>query len=251
MGLLDLDSQSKTLNSKLKISIIVPTLNEAANIHKTIAKAKESINTEIIVVDGGSQDETVDIAREMGVQTLITKAGRGNQMNAGALVATGEIFIFLHADTLLPSRFDMIVRQALSEEGALAGAFELKIDSSELCLRLIEKGANWRARLLLLPYGDQAIFVWASIFKKIGGFADMPIMEDFHFMRKLQPLGKIKIVPYPVLTSARRWQKLGVLKTTLLNQLVIIAYFLGVPPHSLAKWYRQGGFLRKSESTNS
>lgn len=240
MGLTHLDSQPKTPNSECKISIIVPALNEAANIQKTLAAAKASANTEVIVVDGGSQDGTAELARAMGVQTIVEKTGRASQMNAGALAATGEILMFLHADTQVPKGFDAMVRQALSEEGAIAGAFELKIDSEGRGLRLIETGANWRSRVLRLPYGDQAIFLWASVFKSLGGFAQMPIMEDFHLMRQLRRLGKINIVPYSVLTSARRWQKLGVLKTTLVNQLVIIAYFLRVPPDRLADWYRRG-----------
>ncbi len=240
MGLPDLDSQSKTPNSECKISIIIPALNEAANIQKTLAAAKASVNTEVIVTDGGSQDGTAELARAMGVQILVEKTGRANQMNAGALAATGEILMFLHADTQLPKGFDAMVRQALSAEGAIAGAFELGIDREGRSLRLIEKGANWRSRFLQMPYGDQAIFIWACVFKSIGGFAEMPIMEDFHLMRQLRRLGKINIIPCSVLTSARRWQKLGVLKTTLLNQLVIIAYFLGVPPHRLADWYRRG-----------
>lgn len=240
MGLTQTNSQSKTPNSESKISIIVPALNEAGSIQKTLAKAKRAANTEVIVVDGGSQDGTAELARAMGVQTIAEKPGRANQMNAGALAATGEILMFLHADTQLPEGFDGMVRQALSEEGAIAGAFELGIDSDRWGLRLIEKGANWRSRFFKMPYGDQAIFLRASAFKSVGGFAQMPIMEDFHLMSQLRRLGKINIIPIPAITSARRWQKLGLLKTTLVNQLVIIAYFLGVPPHRLADWYRRG-----------
>jgi rSAM/selenodomain-associated transferase 2 len=229
------------------ISIIIPVLNEASTINKTLASLKKASNIEIIVVDGGSEDETVAIAQSCGIKVLSSPPGRATQMNRGAAAATGDILLFLHGDTRLPNNFDTMVRQALSgfpgthlgtSQNTIAGAFELNIDSDMPSLRLIEKMVNLRSRYLQMPYGDQAIFLKASVFHEIGGFPDLPIMEDFEFVRRLQPLGKIQIVPAPVLTSGRRWQKLGILKTTLINQLIIIGYFLGIPPDQLARWYR-------------
>jgi len=222
-----------------KISIIIPVLNEANTINGVLARILGASNLEVIVADGGSQDETVALAQSVGVKVIAATGGRASQMNAGAAVATGSILLFLHADTHLPPAFDTFVRQVLLDTGTIAGAFELRIDAELWGIRLIEKMVNLRSHFLSLPYGDQAIFLKASIFKKIGGFPNLPIMEDFELMRRLKRYGKIAIAPAPVLTSGRRWQKLGVVRTTLINQLIIIGYFLGVPPAKLARWYQQ------------
>jgi rSAM/selenodomain-associated transferase 2 len=222
-----------------KISIIIPVLNEANTINGVLARILGASTVEVIVVDGGSQDETVALAQSVGVKVIAVTSGRASQMNAGAAVATGSILLFLHADTHLPPAFDTLVRRVLQNTGTIAGAFELKIDAELWGIRLIEKMVNLRSHFLSLPYGDQAIFLKASIFKEIGGFPNLPIMEDFELMRRLKRYGKIAITPAPVLTSGRRWQKLGVVRTTLINQLIIIGYFLGVPPAKLACWYRQ------------
>jgi rSAM/selenodomain-associated transferase 2 len=222
-----------------KISIIIPVLNEANTINGVLARILGASNLEVIVADGGSQDETVALAQSVGVKVIAATGGRASQMNAGAAVATGSILLFLHADTHLPPAFDTFVRQVLLDTGTIAGAFELRIDAELWGIRLIEKMVNLRSRFLSLPYGDQAIFLKASIFKEIGGFPNLPIMEDFELMRRLKRYGKIAIAPALVLTSGRRWQKLGVVRTTLINQLIIISYFLGVPPAKLAQWYRQ------------
>jgi rSAM/selenodomain-associated transferase 2 len=231
----------------LKISIIIPALNEAPTISQVISTAQKAINVEIIVADGGSSDGTPEIAKSLGIRVVFTTPGRATQMNAGAAIATGDILLFLHADTHLPKGFDTCVRQALARLGTVAGAFELKIDALNLSLRLIEKGVNCRSHFLQMPYGDQAIFLKTATFEKIGGFPDLPVMEDFEFVRRLKRVGQIEIVPQSVLTSARRWQQLGVLKTTVINQMVIIAYFLGVSPDRLAFWYKRH---KKNSSKN-
>ena len=224
----------------LKISVIIPVLNEAANLGKTLAKAQHNRDVEIIVVDGGSEDDTVEIAKKHGVKVMISpQPGRSFQMNFGAQKATGNILLFLHGDTFLPEGYGQKIIAAFTKPKTIAGAFELAIDGEKLSLRLVEKAVNWRSRLLSLPYGDQAIFVKASVFWDLGGFPSLPIMEDFIFIRKLRSLGKITIIPNPVITSGRRWQKLGVWKTTLLNQGIVIGYWLGVSPERLARWYRR------------
>lgn len=222
-----------------KISIIIPVLNEANTISAVLARLLDARSVEVIVVDGGSRDETVAIAQSLGVKVITAAASRASQMNAGAAVATGEILLFLHADTHLPTEFETLVRQALQNAGTVAGAFELRIDAQLRGLRLVEKMVNVRSRFFSMPYGDQAIFLKAAVFHEIGGFPDLPIMEDFELMLRLKRLGRIMIVPAPVLTSGRRWQKLGIVKTTLINQLIIAGYFLRVPPTQLVRLYRR------------
>ena len=220
----------------MRISIVIPVLNEANSLLEILSI--QASNIEIIVVDGGSQDATVEIAKSSGAIVLQSSPGRSVQMNAGAVIATGEILLFLHADTRLPDGFDRMIRETLSN--AIAGAFQLKIDAILPGLRWVERGVNWRSRYLQLPYGDQAIFLRAATFHEIGGFPNLPIMEDFEFVRTLKQRGKIKIVPHAVLTSGRRWQKLGVFRTTIVNQIVILAYLLGVSPQRIQQWYRTG-----------
>ncbi|HYW20663.1 MAG TPA: TIGR04283 family arsenosugar biosynthesis glycosyltransferase [Nodularia sp. (in: cyanobacteria)] len=225
-----------------KISIIIPTFNEAANIQAAIASTQPSTNVELIVVDGGSKDDTVSIAQSLGVKVISSVPGRAAQMNAGAMAATGDILLFLHADTRLPSGFDDMIRTALQQPKTIAGAFALEINASDWTLRWVEKGVNWRSHFWQMPYGDQAIFLTTEIFQKIGSFPDLPIMEDFELMRRLKRTGKISIIPVPVITSARRWLQKGVFHTTLLNQIVITAYFLGVSPQRIRRWYRREKF---------
>lgn len=194
---------------------------------------------EIIVVDGGSTDKTREIAEELGAKFIISEhKGRAVQMNLGAKIARGDILLFLHGDTLLPPNYQELIINTLSQPGIIAGAFELKITGEEKSLRLVEKLVNWRSHFFLLPYGDQGIFLKASIFEDLGGFPDLPIMEDFELIQRLKKRGKIGIVAAAVTTSGRRWQKLGVWKTTLINQLVIIGYYLQVSPQILKQFYR-------------
>ena len=222
-----------------KISIIIPVFNEAEIIEDSLLRLRENSDIEIIVVDGGSQDNTVTLAQNLGVKVVTSPhPGRANQMNFGASVATGDILLFLHIDTRLPPNFPRIIRAILSEEKIIAGAFQLAINSEKKSLKIIEAMVNLRSHLFSLPYGDQAIFLKASTFQNHGGFPPLPIMEDFVLMRQLKRQGKIKIAVEKVLTSSRRWDSLGVWRTTLINQLIIIGYFLGISPTKLQKLYR-------------
>ncbi len=222
-----------------RISIIIPVLNEVGTIKAALASTHSSTNVEVIVVDGGSLDSTVQIAQSLGVKVLSAPASRAWQMNVGAKAATGKILLFLHADTRLPFGFDTMVRTALEQPEIVAGAFALRIDASLLSLRLIERGVNWRSRFLQMPYGDQAIFLKAETFHDLGGFPKLSIMEDFELMRRLRRCGRIAIIPAPVETSARRWLQKGVFQTTLINQIVILAYLLGISPERIVHWYRR------------
>ncbi len=225
--------------SRPRLSIIIPTLNEASVIEKSLDRLSGAAGVEIVVVDGGSSDDTAETARKLGARVLTTAPCKAKQMNVGAAVARGEVLLFLHADTCLPKQFEQKILAAVNRKGVSAGAFRLGIDSEDPGLRFIEWVANWRARLLQMPYGDQALFVDRRLFFEIGGFADYPIMEDFELVRRLKKIGKIAILPDSVTTSPRRWQNLGVFKTWLLNQVILAAYFIGIPPHRLASWYRR------------
>ncbi|MDJ0900025.1 MAG: TIGR04283 family arsenosugar biosynthesis glycosyltransferase [Xenococcus sp. MO_188.B8] len=225
-------------------SIIIPVLNEAKNIEDTLVLIKDQVassDLEIIVVDGGSTDNTVSIAQELDVMVIASPLqGRANQMNVGAAVATGNILLFLHADTKLPHNYDQLIQNTLSKPNVIAGAFELAIDSQRKSLRLVEALVKMRSHLLALPYGDQALFMKRSTFNNVGGFPDLVIMEDFALVKQLKRHGKIAIAPAAVTTSSRRWDKLGVWRTTLINQLMIIGYYLGISPNKLRELYLKG-----------
>jgi rSAM/selenodomain-associated transferase 2 len=222
-----------------KISIIIPVLNEEKNIDKNLIDLKNNPDVEVIIVDGGSQDNTVKLAQDLGFNVIISpQLGRAYQMNYGAEKAHGEILLFLHSDTQLPLGYQQLITTTLSQPNIVAGAFQLAIDHPHLSLRFIAQMTNWRSRLFSLPYGDQGIFLYTSVFREMEGFANLPIMEDFELIQRLKKQGKITIVPASVVTSARRWQKLGVVKTTIINQLIIIGYYLGISPDKLARFYR-------------
>ena len=223
------------------ISIIIPVLNEATIIKQTLGQLTQYSEIEIIVVDGGSQDDTVTIAKSSVKVITVSGKNRAGQMNAGANLAQSDILLFLHADTQLPANFIELVSKTLNQDQIIAGAFELAIDGSGIPLRGIEILVKVRSRLLSLPYGDQALFISKQAFIKAGGFADLPIMEDFEFIQRVKKLGRIAIAPAAVTTSGRRWQKLGVWQTTLINQLMIAGYYLGISPAKLSKFYRSRG----------
>ncbi len=222
-----------------KISIIIPALNEAATIGRTLSHLNGVDNLEVIVVDGGSCDATSELARFRGAKVIQSNPGKAIQMNTGAATAAGDILVFLHADTLLPEGFRHQIVATLNQRGVAAGAFRLSIDSPAAGIRFIECMANLRSRFLQLPYGDQALFMKKSLFDRIGGFPQMQIMEDFILVRRLKHKGKIVIVPKAVVTSPRRWLHLGILRTWLINQLIIMAYYLGLPSERLTRIYRR------------
>ena len=222
-----------------KISIIIPALNEAATIARTLSHLQGVENLEVIVVDGGSIDATAELAESRGAKVIQSNPGKALQMNTGAKAAAGDILVFLHADTLLPKGSSHQIVSALNQNGVAAGAFRLTINSTRAGIRIIERMANLRSRLLQLPYGDQALFLRKVLFKEIGGFPELPIMEDFILIRRLKRKGKIVLLPESVMTSPRRWLHLGIFKTWLINQLIIIAYYLGIAPERLNRWYRR------------
>ena len=196
-------------------------------------------NCELIVVDGGSIDATLRLAEKSGCTTISSPRGRGRQMNLGAAAATAEVLLFLHADTLLPKNFPAMILSAISRPTVAAGAFSLAIDSPSKILAAIALLANLRSRLLHLPYGDQALFTTRQSFSAVGGFPEIEIMEDFALVKEMKKKGAIVILPEFATTSARRWQKMGIVRTTLINHLIVCGYALDVPPVILAKWYQR------------
>ena len=219
-------------------SIIIPTRNEAENIAELLPELLCIPGIEVIVVDGASHDNTASIAKTLGAKVINTSPGKSLQMNTGAKAARGDILLFLHGDTRLEPGFAEQIQDTLHQPGVAAGAFRLAIDGRGFGLRIIEWLANFRSRVLHMPYGDQGIFLSADMFRAVGGFPALPIMEDFELVRRLKRKGRIKILSLAAKTSPRRWQRSGVLRTTLINQGIIIGYLLGVNPRKLAEWYR-------------
>jgi len=221
-----------------RMSVVIPTLNEEEHLEATLDSVTREPDIEVIVVDGGSSDRTAGVALARGARLLTTTAQRARQMNAGAAAASAPVLLFLHGDTRLPPGFSGHALELLAGRGTAAGAFRLAVAGSGWGLRVIEGLANARSRLLHLPYGDQGLFVMADLFHRLGGFPDLPIMEDVVFIRRLRRAGRIAIAPCSALTSDRRWRRLGILRTTLVNQAVLTGFFLGVDPARLAGWYR-------------
>lgn len=220
------------------ISIIIPTYNEEKNIARTIASIGDSATHEVIVVDGGSLDQTVNIARSMGVKTVSSKPGRAIQMNSGARLSSGDIFLFLHGDSSLPADFSKTVCDTLSQPNIVAGAFRLAIDHPGIAARVVEKMVAWRSRFFQSPYGDQAIFLRKKTFEEVGGYGDVVFLEDYLLIRRLRKIGKIRLADSKVLTSGRRWRQMGVCKTTIINQAIILGFLLGFRLLTLKKLYR-------------
>ena len=221
-----------------RISVIVPALNEAPYITATLQSARRGRPHEILVVDGGSTDDTVALARAAGVQVIQSQPGRARQMNAGAAQAAGNTLVFLHADTLLPGDYPEVVAGTLRDPAVAAGAFRFQMGEKLAGQRLIEWTANLRSRWRQSPYGDQALFLRRSLFEEIGGFAGLPIMEDCEIVRRLRKRGRVITASAAAITSGRRWRRLGLVRTTVINQLVILGNLCGVSPERLVALYR-------------
>ena len=218
------------------VSVIIPVLNEAKVLAQTLSQLKLQLNGhELIIVDGGSTDETPLIAETYG-QVVASERGRARQLNTGAGMATGEILLFLHADVVLEPGAIEGVEAAISA-GYVGGAFEQQIDGDHFLYRLIERGANFRARRLGVFYGDGGIFIRRTHFHQLGGFPDIPIMEEIGFSRVLRQLGKTTLVAQRIHIAPRRWEQNGIIRTTALNWFITLLYFLGVSPVWLARLY--------------
>ena len=231
----------------ITISVIIPTLNEERTIAATLSHTASLGFDELIVVDGGSTDETPTLLESYRRKTqssalspvhwVTAPAGRARQMNEGAKASHGEVLLFLHADTQLPSDAKTMIDATLADHRIVGGRFDVRFDRPSMWGTIISRMMNWRSRLSGLATGDQALFVRRPIFEQMGGFADMPLMEDIEFSSRLKRAGTTAALTTTVTTSFRRWEQQGPLRTILLMWTLRFLYWIGISPSHLAKWY--------------
>jgi rSAM/selenodomain-associated transferase 2 len=222
----------------VRLSVIVPVLNEERAIGRTLDKIRLAAPVaELIVVDGGSTDRSLQIASTLGAQTLTAPRGRARQMNLGAAAAHGDALIFVHADTLVPAAFASDVATALADASVVGGRFDLEMDESSLAWRLLAKLISLRSRIMHTATGDQAIFVRRNVFLDMGGFAEIDLCEDIDFARRLKRRGHIACLRTRVMTSARRWRQKGLLRTVLRMWFIKSLFLAGVSPAWLRRYY--------------
>ena len=232
----------------MTISVIIPTLNEERTIIATLAHTADLGFDELIVVDGGSLDQTPVLVESYRLSTqssalsplrLVTAPpGRARQMNEGAKTSGGEILLFLHADTQLPADAKSLIDTTLADQRMVGGRFDVRFDRPLMWGTIISKMMNWRSRLNGLATGDQALFVRRPIFEQMGGFADIPLMEDIEFSRRLKRAGATAALTATVTTSFRRWEQQGPLRTIFLMWTLRFLYWIGISPSHLVKWYK-------------
>jgi rSAM/selenodomain-associated transferase 2 len=219
----------------MKVSVVIPALNE----EPFIARAVESVDfaPEVVVVDGGSSDRTREIARRAGALLLESNPGRGLQMNRGVRLTSGELLLFLHADCAVGPGAAAAIAGAFVDPSVVGGYFAIRIDSPRRVYRLVEFGSNLRARRLSTPYGDQGLVVRRAAFEAVGGYREVPLLEDVDLVRRLRSRGRWTPIEETITTSCRHWQRLGPALTTLLNWWTLALFWWGVPPSVLAPLY--------------
>jgi len=244
-------------NPQVCISIIIPTLNEEASVSRAIRSCREAGPCEVIVVDGGSRDRTVVIARGEADAVIIAPRGRAAQMNAGAAVAGGGVLLFLHADTLLPQGSVHGVLGALQEPAVVGGAFRVRLAASPGAGRYVRGALGITGRMIgargamSRSYsGDQAIFVRAEAFRAVGGYPEIPLMEDVELSRRMRRAGKTVLLPLRAETSGRRWEAWGPLRTVLFMWRLRVGYLLGWTPSRCAEAYRRGPALTRRDPSS-
>jgi rSAM/selenodomain-associated transferase 2 len=250
----------------MTVSVVIPTLNEEQALPQTLTRTLALDFDEVLVVDGGSTDRTRSIAESFGFCVcesgsrrsylvarrspdasretlhasrlfLTARPGRALQMNVGATAGRGDVLLFLHADTWLPDNAKQAIVEALQEPERVGGRFDLRFDRDRPLSRLIACMINWRSRLSGIATGDQAIFVRRKVFERMGGFAAIPLMEDIDLTRRLNRMGPVACLRTQVVTSFRRWEACGPIRTIFLMWLLRFLYWIGVSPHRLSRWY--------------
>lgn len=222
----------------MRLSVVIPTLDEAERVSASVSSAREGAS-EVLVVDGGSQDATPARAEAAGARIITSPPGRARQLGVGAEAARGDIVLFLHADTRLPVGWAAAVRDALADPAVVGGAFAFRFDDRRPMLRLLEWGTALRVRLLKLPYGDQALFVRREILEQIGGVPQVPVMEDLDLVAGMKAHGRLALLRAPATTSARRFLAAGPLRLSLRHLAAAIAWSFGRDRQALADWLRR------------
>ena len=219
----------------MKISVVIPTLNEESHIEKSLQSiTKQDGDYEFSVVDGGSTDNTVTIAKRY-TTVIKSKCGRAIQMNTGAKACSGDILLFLHADTILPDNAFREIRKRMKDDTVAGGSFYIAFDADTFTLRGVSFITRFNFRLF--HFGDQGIFVRRSIFQTLHGYKEMPIMEDYDFYKRLGRQGKVILIRTPVISSARRFIRKGVIRQLLINKFVVLAYWAGVDIQTIKRFY--------------
>jgi rSAM/selenodomain-associated transferase 2 len=233
-GLASLGLRMSTVRSQL--SVVIPALNAGATIAATLGALSAGRPFEVIVSDGGSRDATLAVAHASGAQTLIGLPGRGGQLLRGAGAAQGDWLLFLHADTQLPAHWPGIVRAHIENHADKAGYFQFALDDTSSSARRLERMVAWRSRVLNLPYGDQGLLISRDLYDAVGGFRDMPLMEDVDFIRRIGAK-RLRALPCPAITSAARFQRAGYWARSARNVLCLGLYFAGASPHFIKRVY--------------
>lgn len=221
----------------MNISVVLPVLNEEQSIRGTLQSLIRLTPYEIIVVDGGSRDRTLEICKEFAVDVMHAERGRARQMNVGARRASGEVLLFLHADTRLPQSALNDIAAALSDSRYLGGRFDVELEGAHWMLKIVGTLINYRSRATKIATGDQALFVRREVFERMGGFPDIPLMEDIAFCRALKCIGGVACLRSRVITSARRWERDGVWRTIFKMWSLKVCYLAGVSPMRLKRFY--------------
>lgn len=221
----------------MKLSVIIPALNEAESIKRAIESSLALSPHEIIVADGGSTDDTVTIARQLDCRVIEAPRGRALQQNAGTSASTGDVFLFLHADSWLVPEARQQIERTLASPKIPGGAFRHRIDAKGLLFRLVEAGDSLRVCSTRIAYGDQGIFLRREVFEALGGFPNVRLMEDVRLMKSMRDHGRLALLPGPLHVSPRRWKKHGAIRQTLRNWCLLTAEHLGVHPDRLADLY--------------
>ena len=221
------------------LSVIIPTLDEEAVVGGVLADLESlTVSREVLVVDGGSNDMTVDVARAAAARVLTSERGRGRQLRAGAEAARAPLLLFLHADSRLDGEAIALLDEVAIARPPCAMAFRLRIDARGFSYRLIERGANLRTRLAKLPYGDQGLLVRREDYARAGGYPDIPLMEDVELVRALQRVTPVHLLGAAVTVSARRWRREGPLRRSLRNWILLARFLAGTPAEKLAASYQ-------------